>query len=871
MGMLKLKTLTLQNFMSFGQVPQVFDLSEEASRLIVGDNRDIGTPGKSRNGCGKSVLFNGVLFGLYGAGVDKELKVDGFINFFNEKNLSVRLEIEVDGVDYAITRKRKPNEVKLERLSHDPEDLTKDSMANTDKSIEKLIGYSYDVFVMLFYLSPSKRSFMAMKGAEQRDMIEKILSLDVLVKRSETIKSMVKDAKVAHKILTRDLEHITGELTKYEQAKENLTSLLKQWDQDQKALIDGKVSSLSKFDGVDFDEELSKLKSYNEIRTEMDALVVEISQLGLDQSRRENGKHGLVLELNAVERKIRDTLALRDEAEASLKQANDDLAALPSKEEIESEINALREMDHNKQSLRRAEADISSIKMDIDRTTKDIELMVLANKDYENSMAETKEKIQRLVDYTEGKQVEVETQKYHKAESLYDAIGGIERDIHATRASVSAMNDKKNSLVETLNSLEMGECPTCGSTHVSDEKTQTLEMEIATLSKQIEDAENKVAGLYSEYDALSQEVRSLGHMDLGEIHELQRQYDQIKVLENSLLTNPPHSESSFKDKRDSLDSMGEKLAKLTVERDTLQKSVDMASETEYTIEDLEEALGAVNHAKYSIDSLSQKTFSVEEEVVQAETLRNDIAAVDKEIEKIVAEVDELTKKHMSLNDKSSQIKPLYMSEGEITNTRDFVEQIRKDVDVEKNRENPYKGQLDGLVKPDTSSVEQSLREIETRIEHGEYLARLLTDNKSFIRKGIVGQYLGYFNRKMLEYTTQLGLPHVAELNPDMSVEIVYMNRETTYYNMSAGERLRLNAAATAAFKDMIGMLGKGCNLLMVDEFVDGSLDPEGMYKSFNFLKDISQSLLLISHRQEFVTEVDSVVTVVKENGFSRIM
>jgi predicted ATP-binding protein involved in virulence len=62
--MLKLKNLTLKNYMSFGNVDTEVSLDEEQLTLILGENRDVtqnGSFSDSRNGTGKCVCLNTIV------------------------------------------------------------------------------------------------------------------------------------------------------------------------------------------------------------------------------------------------------------------------------------------------------------------------------------------------------------------------------------------------------------------------------------------------------------------------------------------------------------------------------------------------------------------------------------------------------------------------------------------------------------------------------------------------------------------------------------------------------------------------------------------------------------------------------------------
>jgi len=62
------------------------------------------------------------------------------------------------------------------------------------------------------------------------------------------------------------------------------------------------------------------------------------------------------------------------------------------------------------------------------------------------------------------------------------------------------------------------------------------------------------------------------------------------------------------------------------------------------------------------------------------------------------------------------------------------------------------------------------------------------------------------------------------------------------------------------------------NLLFIDELIDAGMDLSGVESSMAVLKEMSRTqsknIFLISHKDELVSRVNSVLKVVKENGFT---
>lgn len=218
----------------------------------------------------------------------------------------------------------------------------------------------------------------------------------------------------------------------------------------------------------------------------------------------------------------------------------------------------------------------------------------------------------------------------------------------------------------------------------------------------------------------------------------------------------------------------------------------------------------------------------------------------------------------------------FKSERELLSTMNQLETAKKGIDDLNNRESPYLSmvqQSEALVIDDEKALQNAQddrKQLGTMETHCGYLVKLLTDSKSFVRRRILDNYVPYINKRIVEYSRQMGLTHICELKSDLSMEILYMNRNVSYSLMSRGEKLRLNISTTMAFRDAISLLGKGCNIALVDEFLDSALDGYGIRTGTKFITECAKNVFLITHREDLADIAPAKLTVVKQNGFSSI-
>ncbi len=187
--------------------------------------------------------------------------------------------------------------------------------------------------------------------------------------------------------------------------------------------------------------------------------------------------------------------------------------------------------------------------------------------------------------------------------------------------------------------------------------------------------------------------------------------------------------------------------------------------------------------------------------------------------------------------------------------------------------NPYLDQQDSLTATLQPVNHNILNQLNSQREHQEFLLKLLVSKDSFIRKKIIDQNLAYLNTRLDDYLSRVGLPHQVKFQNDLGVEITHLGTEMDFDQLSRGERTRLILSLSWSFRDIWENNNQAINLIFVDELLDQGLDQQGLEKSVEILKthsrDRNKNVFLVSHREELVTRVSNVLTVIKEDNFSR--
>ena len=185
----------------------------------------------------------------------------------------------------------------------------------------------------------------------------------------------------------------------------------------------------------------------------------------------------------------------------------------------------------------------------------------------------------------------------------------------------------------------------------------------------------------------------------------------------------------------------------------------------------------------------------------------------------------------------------------------------------------YQEQIDTLRETGMQEIKwETMNDLNILKDHQDFLYKLLTNKDSFIRKRIIEQNLQYLNGRLAYYLTKLGLPHEVSFQPDLNVEITELGRELDFDNLSRGERNRLILGLSWAFRDVFESMNTPINFLAIDELIDSGMDTNGVDSALGVLKKIererNKNIFLISHRDELVGRVNTILQVIKEGGFT---
>lgn len=268
--------------MSVGAVTQSVNFGNNDITLVLGENLDQGG-NDHRNGTGKTTVVNALSYALYGQALTN-IRLGNLINKTNEKGMMVTLVFEKNGHEYRIERGRSPNKFSLYM---DNEECTSDDESqgenrSTQEFLERLLGINHVMFKQLVALNTYTEPFLAMKAADQRDIIEHLLGITALSEKATILKEHIKVTK----------DHIKQEQFRVDAIQEankrieNNIQLLKaksdQWQKSHTGQIATIQSAIELLEQLDIDVEVESHKTIAQAKQnkkDLDALQRDVQSL----------------------------------------------------------------------------------------------------------------------------------------------------------------------------------------------------------------------------------------------------------------------------------------------------------------------------------------------------------------------------------------------------------------------------------------------------------------------------------------------------------------------------------------------------------------------------------------------------------------
>ena len=386
----------------------------------------------------------------------------------------------------------------------------------------------------------------------------------------------------------------------------------------------------------------------------------------------------------------------------------------------------------------------------------------------------------------------------------------------------------------------------------------------------VKDADTKIEILKNKVDEKQKLVSTLEKKSADSIedykNEISTNNEEVLIIQKEIKTIQYKIKSFFERVKDK-DDVPKRLLKmeglehqLNNKIKNIEKNVKFYEENDTCPsckQDIEEC-----HKKSMFDDKANERKEVEDGISDLTENINTTSERMTEINEILNSIESL---EFEINEKQTRINVALRYINTIQNRID--EASNEGTEVQETKD-----EMNKLIGEGTQSVE-SRKEL---IEDKHYLSiasTLLKDTG--IKAKIIKHYLPIMNKLINKYLADMDFFCQFNLDENFNETIKSRHRdEFTYHSFSEGERLRIDLSLLLAWREIARLKNSvNCNLLILDEVFDSSLDSVGTEEFLKLLTSFGNraNIFVISHKSDTMTDkFQNHIVFEKKNNFSRI-
>ena len=397
-----------------------------------------------------------------------------------------------------------------------------------------------------------------------------------------------------------------------------------------------------------------------------------------------------------------------------------------------------------------------------------------------------------------------------------------------------------------------------------------LKVKLSQLKENLNEIENKVTISKEKIDLQKSHVETLENKSQESIEKntskLQSLIDEGKAKQtkiNEISTKIDDIRSQMPDKEQFLTSLkGIEKSENELEGNLKRLNKDIKFYTSNTNcpsckQEIDE-----DFRKETLEEKESEKVNVEDRLNHIETL---IQETSDRIENIDQKEKEIREQEKLIVEQKSMIKSLYSQ----------IQYIEQEIDDLKNNRGNIEEEKDKLYEF-CETQRKTLSEKDSLLNQKynyDVVYDLLKD--AGIKAKIIKYYLPIINKLINKYLSSMNFFANFTLDEEFNETIKSRHRDTfSYMSFSEGEKLRIDLALILSWREIAKLKNSAsCNLLILDEVFDSSLDAMGTDDLMKLLDDLSinTNVFVISHKSDQLADkFSNYLTFEKKNNFSRI-
>ena len=270
-------------------------------------------------------------------------------------------------------------------------------------------------------------------------------------------------------------------------------------------------------------------------------------------------------------------------------------------------------------------------------------------------------------------------------------------------------------------------------------------------------------------------------------------------------------------------------------------------------------------SEFKTKEVSKKTQKIETLKVASADLNSKMVETQTRLDEINADMDTMIALQVLLGKKEALVGSYKVQIDAFVTKKETRHQESKDIQIEQDKLQEYKNTL--------SEILNEKEVLTTDMIYHEAVYNLLKDGG--VKSKIIKYYLPYINQYINKFLTSMNFFAMFNLDENFNEEIKSRNRDLfSYENFSEGEKMRIDLSLLLSWREIARAKNSvNCNLLILDEVFDSSLDAVGTDELMKLITAVSNksNIFIISHKSDQLADkFQNIITFEKKNNFSKM-
>jgi len=391
---------------------------------------------------------------------------------------------------------------------------------------------------------------------------------------------------------------------------------------------------------------------------------------------------------------------------------------------------------------------------------------------------------------------------------------------------------------------------------LAKEKRNLLQTEITNLTYKINSLNESIENLKKEYEKIerqNEEIVKNKNQKLKEINE------EIKTL--------LEKKNKIESKKDLIIELKDKMNEILIKKNNLQEKLNKIMNAKAILQtkiDLYEKSEEITCPKCN--------YKFKSEFIDLEDINSKLSLLDKKYQEYFKKYEEILEEEKVILEKQEKINKLMNTLSNIEITINQLEHKKKIYEETQLTEIDYNYLKEK--EKELERLKEELKNKEKEKENYEKIISLIVDGK--LKEQILSQQLPILNKYINEYLEKFNVEYNFIIESNLKEKIIKRNEEQEFNALSNGQKQRIVLSLLFAFLKIMEYNGYKINILVLDEFLDSSIDEDGIEIIIDILSTEfanKKDIIIITHNPNIINKINPnrVFKIEQEFGFSKLI